>query len=371
MDYLYILILIALQITFFIQLYYTLVIHQKLAGYRITDREIRTSGGVSVVICARNELDNLKNNLGLFFEQDHPEFEIVVVNDCSVDGTDWYLRELAEQHSNLKVATLTDHPRFKHGKKFAVTIGIKAAKYDNLVFSDADCRPVSPQWLSKMAANFSEETDIILGYSPYEYRGGLLNRFIRFETFVTALNYFSFALAGKPYMGVGRNLGYKKGTFFKGKGFASHMHVPSGDDDLFVNQNATPENTAIELHPDSHVWSTPKTTYGSYFSQKIRHQGAGRHYQKQHKRMLGMLAGSGTLFYLLLFALIAIQAQWWLILTIYVIRLGVQLIVYVPALRKLRYPDLVWWLPLLDMIYYIYIVVLSFVALFRKRVEWK
>ncbi len=370
-DYLYIILLIAFQICFFTQLYFTIVVHSKLASYRVSEPETFIESPISVIICARNELENLKENLSLFLDQDHPDFEIVVVNDCSNDGTDWYLRELSVKHDNLKVVTISDHPRFKHGKKFAVTLGIKACKNENMIFSDADCRPASNHWLSRMQRNFTNNTEIVLGYSPYVLRGGLLNRMIRFETFLTALNYISFALSGMPYMGVGRNLAYKKSLFFKGKGFASHMHILSGDDDLFVNQNANAKNTVVEIHPDTQVWSEPKHTFAAYFNQKLRHQGAGKAYQLNHKKILGLQAGSGVLFYLLLVALIIIQAQWWLLLSVYLIRIVIQLFVYVPCLKRLNYPDLVWWMPILDFIYYFYIMVLSFVSLFKKRLEWK
>ena len=172
-------------------------------------------------------------------------------------------------------------------------------------------------------------------------------------------------------MGVGRNMAYQKSLFFRGKGFASHMHILSGDDDLFVNQNANSSNTAIEIHPETQVWSEPKKTYQAYLRQKFRHQGAGKAYQKKHKIMLLLQAGSGVLFYISLIALVVLQAQWWLLASIYLIRISVQLYIYIPSLKKLSCPDLKWWLPILDFIYYFYIMILSFVALFKKRVEWK
>ncbi len=370
-DYYYILFLIGFQICFLFQLYYTIVIHQKLASYKIVETGAATKDPVSIIICARNELGNLKKNLASFLTQDYPDFEVVVVNDCSNDGSDWYLKDLAEENRLLKVVTLNDHPRFKHGKKFAVTMGIKASQNENMIFSDADCRPSSNQWLNRMQSNFDDHTEIVLGYSPYEKKAGLLNKIIRYETFMTALNYISYALTGEPYMGVGRNLAYRKSLFFRGKGFASHMHILSGDDDLFVNQNATNTNTTIEIHPDAQVWSEPKETYSSYFRQKVRHQGAGKAYREKHKRMLVFQAASGLLFYGFLFVLIILQAQWWLLISIYLIRLTAQMFVYIPVLKKLSCPDLAWWLPVLDFIYYFYIMVLSFIAIFKKRVEWK
>jgi hypothetical protein len=240
-----------------------------------------------------------------------------------------------------------------------------------LIFTDADCKPASNQWLRHMQNNFTGNTEIVLGYSPYELKGGFLNKFIRFETFLTALNYLSYALKGIPYMGVGRNMAYKKSLFFSGKGFASHMHILSGDDDLFVNQNANRLNTRIEIHPDAQVWSEPKNSLFGFFSQKFRHQGAGKAYKKKHKSMLTIQVLSGILFDALWITLIVLKDQWWLIASVFFIRMLVQLLVYIPILKKLKYIDLVWYLPVFDFIYYIYIMLLSFISIFRKKVEWK
>ncbi len=371
MDIIYISLLIALQICFFLQLYFILVIHSKLSFYKISQSEPSLEQPVSVIICARNELENLKVNLKYFLEQDYPDFEVVLVNDCSDDGSEWYLKELSAEYKHLKVVTLHDHPRFKHGKKFAVTIGIKASGNEHMLFSDADCQPSSNQWLRIMQSNFQEKTEIVLGYSPYVRKGGFLNTMVRFETFYTALNYLSFALAGNPYMGVGRNMAYKKSLFFRGKGFASHMHILSGDDDLFVNQNANSLNTVIEIHPDAQVWSEPVNSYSAYYRQKVRHQSAGSAYQRKHKQVLTVQALSGIFFYTFLLSLICLQAQWWLVLTIYVLRILAQVIVLVPAMRKLKTLDLIWWLPVLDFVYYFYVMLLTIVGLFKRKPKWK
>jgi glycosyltransferase involved in cell wall biosynthesis len=370
-DYLYISVVVSLHICLLLQLYYVLVVYRKLAIFKSPDLESQLNSPLSVIICSKNEVQNLKKNLSSILNQNYPNFEVIVVNDCSNDGTEWYLRDLSLDYKNLKIVTINDHPRFKHGKKFAVTMGIKAAQNENLVFTDADCFPESEHWLSLMQRNFDNQTDIVLGYSPYEIKGGFLNKFIRFETFYTAINYLSYALRGIPYMGVGRNLAYKKSLFFKGKGFASHMHILSGDDDLFVNQNANNFNTKIEIHPDSHMWSEPKKTIGSYFSQKLRHQGAGKAYKNRHKKMLTLNVFSGVLFYLLFVGIILINGPCWLIISVFFIRLISQIFVYIPVLKKLKSIDLIWWMPILDFIYYIYIILIGLVSIFRKKVEWK
>ncbi|MBC7912882.1 MAG: glycosyltransferase [Pyrinomonadaceae bacterium] len=361
-----------LQIAFWVQLYYTTLIQSYLSKFKgANEDELVVKHPVSVIICARNEERKLEANLASILEQDYPNFEVIVVNDCSVDDSHMILRGFASLYPHLKVVTIEEHERFKHGKKFAVTLGIKAAANEYLLFTDADCVPASNKWIEKMQNHFSEKTEIVLGFSPYGKKPGLLNKLIRFETFNTAINYFSFALAGKPYMGVGRNMAYTKSLFFKGKGFASHMHIASGDDDLFVNQNANPTNVAIELHSDSQVWSEPKTTFSSYFTQKIRHLSAGKAYKAEHKRMLSLQTGSAIIFYITLITLVVLKAQWWMLLAFYILRLTVQIIVFYPVLKKFNYKDLIWWIPLLDLIFNFYILVLSIISLFKKKVKWK
>ncbi|WP_407430052.1 glycosyltransferase [Arcticibacter sp.] len=370
-DYIFVSVFILLQVVLIIQLYFITIVHGRLRNYKITGPAAQTVLPVSVIICARNEEKNLEKNLSLILEQDYPDFEVVVVNDCSSDDSEMLLRGFSSRYPHLKVVTLTEHARFKHGKKFAVTIGVKAAKNEHLLFTDADCRPASPNWIRRMQAPYSPGISIVLGYSPYTYRGGFLNAFIRYESFSTALNYLSFALSGNPYMGVGRNLSYTKSLFFKAKGFASHMHILSGDDDLFVNENATAANTRIEIHPDSHVWSEPKTSWSSLWRQKVRHMGAGKAYKAKDKRILSLQTGTAVLFYILLGAMAALQAQWWIVPSVYLIRLIIQIIVYYPAMKKLNCKNVIWWFPLLDLFFNTFICILASVALFRKKVQWK
>jgi poly-beta-1,6-N-acetyl-D-glucosamine synthase len=370
-DVIYLIVFTVFQTSFLLQLYYIFVVHKQLAAYKIKEPEVQKDEPVSVIICARNEEENLIKNLPSVLSQDHGNFEVVVVNDCSADDSHLVLRELSGQYPNLKVVTINEHMRFKHGKKFAVTLGIKAASHEHLVFTDADCYPASAQWLRRIQQHFSGSTEMILGYSPYERKGGFLNRLIRYETFMTALNYLSYAIKGDPYMGVGRNMAYKKSLFFRSKGFASHMHIPSGDDDLFVNQNATRVNTAIEIHPEAFIWSTPKTSWSSYFAQKLRHMGAGHAYKKRHQLMLTFQVGSAVAFYLSLAGLVLLESPWWGLLSIFLIRAICQMWVYGRALKKLGYSDLVMFLPVFDFVYYFYMLALSFITLFKKRVQWK
>jgi glycosyltransferase involved in cell wall biosynthesis len=328
---------------------------------------------VSVIISARNERENLRSHVPLFVSQNYPDFEVIVVNDRSFDGTGELLKEMEEQYDRLKVVTVLENDRFSTGKKFALTMGIKAAKNEHLLFTDADCRPASDNWLALMAANFSGSNEIVLGYGPYQKTKGFLNAFVRFETVKTGINYLSAALKGRAYMGVGRNLAYTKSLFFKVKGFASHMHVLSGDDDLFVNQNANRTNTVIELHPGAFTYSDSKTTWSSYFTQKKRHMGAGKLYKRSHRQMLIADAMSGFLFYLLFIIIVCLPFNYETIgvLGLFIIRWITQLIVYRKIFRKLEGGDLLWALPFFDLFYYMYLTIFGLIGSATRTTRWK
>lgn len=359
-----------LSICFLIQLYY--ILKQRRLAFYHPDTELKRSViPVSVIISARNEERNLAENLPGILEQNYPDFEVVVVNDCSHDDSEEVLKELGKKYPRLKVVTVTENDRFKTGKKFALTMGIKAAKNEHLLFTDADCKPASTDWISRMASNFTDGAEIVLGYAPYYPAGNFVNALIRFETIRTGGNYLSYALAGDPYMGVGRNLAYTKTLFFSNKGFASHMHIFSGDDDLFVNENATPDNTAVELNPDAFTFSPAKTTFGALYRQKRRHMGVGKLYKGRHRRMLSLDAITGFLFYVLLAACLIFRAFPLVALSLYGIRLVCQLIIYYKIFGKLNGKNLIWYLPVFDLVYYIYLNIFGLISTFIKTTQWK
>ena len=235
-----------------IQMVYYLFIFPLISTYKSTGRKGKENP-VSVIICAKNEANNLSRFLPLVLDQNYPDFEVIVVNDSSTDNTEALLNELSGKFKNLRFTNIPENEKFKHGKKLALTVGIKAAMHENLLFIDADCYPADREWIRLMSGRFTKQKTIVLGYGRYERRKGLLNILIRYETVFTAIQYFSFSIKGKPYMGVGRNLAYNKSLFFNNKGFASHYHIQTGDDDLFINEVANNKNTAIEFRKESHT----------------------------------------------------------------------------------------------------------------------
>ncbi len=257
---------------------------------------------VTVIICAKNEEENLKKNLPLIMDQLYPKYDVVVINDASSDDTDMVLAEMKLQYPNLRTTYVPEKAKFIDSKKFAVSLGIKAAGTDILVFTDADCAPASKDWLSNIVRHFNSSTDIVLGYGAYSYNGTFLNRLQVLDTMFIAMQYLNYSLSGNTYMGVGRNMAYRKSMFIRSKGFSSHLNLQSGDDDLFINEVATPTNTQIEVQPESRTISEPKPTFKTWIRQKERHISTGAYYKIKTKFMLGTEMAWRVLFYCALIA---------------------------------------------------------------------
>lgn len=255
---------------------------------------------VSVIICAKDEADNLRKFLPFVLEQDYPDFEVIVINDGSTDETDVLLRDLCLENSRLKTTFVPVGAKNRSTKKLGLTLGIKAAKNDLLLFTDADCMPEDKFWIARMARNFTTETEIVLGYGAYFNKRGFLNHLITYDTLFIALQYLGMAAGRKPYMGVGRNMAYRKETFFAQNGFASSLRLSSGDDDLLVNKACNSKNTRAEIASDSITWSEPNKTYRDWFYQKERHLSVASYYKSSSKFRLFFEPLTRGLFYLAL-----------------------------------------------------------------------
>lgn len=306
---------------------------------------------VSIVICARNEEHNLMEHLHLVIDQDYPNFEVVVVNDSSWDDTGTILKAFKLQYdSRLHLVNLDEAKQSMGGKKFALTLGIKAAKHELILLTDADCRPRSRHWIREMVRVKQEGKEIVLGFSPYRKTRGLLNKLIRFDAFMIALHYFGFASRGKAYMGVGRNLMYTKELFFRIGGFRTHYTLASGDDDLFVQEAARGHNVAWSLHPDAFTESPAKPTWGTWFTQKMRHFTTAPRY----KRVFRWLLALGPLSYLLMLGLaVSCFIMHTLVLVVVgllFVRWVVQWTILHRASRQLQQPDLCWPAPVLELL---------------------
>ncbi|MEI8047677.1 MAG: glycosyltransferase [Bacteroidota bacterium] len=354
-----------------VQVVYYWFIYGKVAFFKQKNEFARSDQGVSVIVCARDEYYNLKENLPKLLSQDYSKFEVVVVNHSSEDDTQYLLRDMAAEHPNLKIVNLAQDLNFFTGKKFPLSIGIKSASYEILVFTDADCVPRSNQWLRRMAANFTEGTHIVLGYGAYQNSKSLLNLLIRFDTTRVAMNYLGFARLGMPYMGVGRNLAYRKSLFYNQNGFISHYRIQSGDDDLFINKAATAKNTRIEILPEAHTISLPKTTLNQWIRQKRRHLMTGGYYKPSHKFALGLFAFTQVLFWISAICLLSFWYQPYIVLAFIGIRIFSQLFVTAKVMRKLSEKGFLLLVPVFEFFLMLVSPLLAVANMIKKPVKWR
>ncbi len=321
---------------------------------------------VSVIICARNEAANLRRTLNRILNQTYRSYEVLVVDHKSCDKTLDVLSSLQREFKHLRVVKCDDE---RTGKKFALAIGIEQAKNQVLLLTDADCVPASPDWIRGMVSGMDENTQIVLGVAPYDGAPGPLNKFVRFEACYTAMQYLSFALAGFPYMGVGRNLAYKRELFERSGGFRKHGHLASGDDDLFINEVAVGGQVGIRLNPETFVYSPPKVTLYDYFRQKTRHFSTGKLYKFKHKFLLSLLTMSHLLHYLTGGALLILKISIMFALLGYAVRMGVVMAVGSAVLAKLQHRSLRLWLPALDAVLVIFYLVFAPAVLMNKDTQ--
>lgn len=354
-----------------IQVFYYLFVFGKFA-FAPLEKSTPKQIPISVIVCAKNEEDNIVKFVPLLAEQDYPDFEIVLIDDASSDATLDLLEAFEKQYSNIRLVKVKNNEAFWGNKKFALTLGIKASKKEYLLFTDADCYPISKNWIMEMSSQFTLQKSIVLGYGAYErISGSILNKVIRFETMLTAVQYFSWAKMGRPYMGVGRNLAYKREEFFNVNGFVDHMKIRSGDDDLFINQTANEKNTTICASVESFTYSMPKTSFKDWFKQKRRHVSTAGFYKPFDKLQLGIFYLSQLLFLILPIVLLAFQYQWIIVLVLIGFRYLFAWVTLGLSAGKLDEKDTIYWFPIIEIVLVFTQLNIFFTNIFSKPVSWK
>lgn len=323
---------------------------------------------ISIVIACKNEAENLKKNLPLILQQQYTNFEIVLIDDASFDATSQVLKNFEKNNQNITIVTISKTTSYSGNKKNALTQGIAKAKHKHLLFTDADCIPKDKNWIQEIADSFIKDKEIILGYGGYKKEKTWLNKLIRYETLLTAWQYFSYAKIGLPYMGVGRNIAYTKTLFTRANGFESHKNVRSGDDDLFVNQIANKDNLAICW--EAHTLSDAETSMTAWVRQKRRHITTATSYKPIHQFLLGLFFVSQFFFYGLLILLLSLGFQLKYVLLLAGIRFVFYYISLIPTAKKLNERDLIPWAVFLELFLILTQLRIFVMNLWRKPTEW-
>lgn len=348
-QYWSLILLITLVLSTAIQLSYYLLIYLRVAIYKQEDMK-NTDIPVSVLICARDEEQNLTNNLPKILSQKYSPYEVFVILDACTDKSVDVVKKLADEYPNLRYTVITKDAKFTHGKKLALTIGIKGAKHNTLLHTDADCYPSSEHWIEQIAKQFEKGYEIVLGYGKYAPKKTLLNRMARYDTFFIAQQYLGMALIGLPYMGVGRNLAYKRSIYDKQGGFSKHSHIESGDDDLLVNAAANKNNCIIELSQKAQTISETPSTFKRWTRQKSRHLRASVKYKKKHIALLTLEPITRLITWIAPIALISISEWRYIAMALLMIRLVVFMTVIKLNMSKLNEKGIWLIAPIFDII---------------------
>lgn len=356
-----------LQIAFWLFVFARLAFAKKAAKTTLP----KANFPISVIICGHNEGDNFQTFLPQILNQNYPNFEILVVNDRSTDNSANILDAFEKQYKQLRVIHLTDFERTKVSKKHALAIGIRAAKNEILLMTDADSAPNSVFWIQSMANKLSDNKSIVLGYVMFHQRETWIHKFIRYDKLNVAIQYLSFGLMGLPYMGAGPNLMYRKSLFIQADGFKKHEHIASGDDDLFISEVSNAKNTVVNLAENSFIYCEPKATFKQFYRQKSRHISTSWHYKWQHQLLLGVFAQSH--FWLYIFGIISLFNTNFLpfLLIGMIVRWLIMLFIYNKITARLNEKPIFLSLPILDILYVFYYLIFAFPLIKGNGNRWE
>lgn len=319
---------------------------------------------ISVVVVLKNGAKHLPALIENLLNQDYLHYELVFVDDHSTDNSHEIISDYQSTDNRIKYyAVQIDKP----GKKQALREIIPRIKSTLVLFTDVDCLPVSNRWISSIVSGFVNEKSIVVGYSPMIPEKGPVNLFSRFETFMTAVQYFSWTLWGLPYMAVGRNMAYRTSLFHRA---IYKDKLVSGDDDLFIQAKGTKENVRIITAPESFVYTYSKPRFKSFLDQKRRHISSSKYYKTIHKIILGSFAGSQMLYVFLAVYLLICSDFLWPVSLLILIRQAVYYFSVRKSMEKLGEHGLVCRVFRLDLSLALYYLVIALLMTGKSKKDW-
>jgi glycosyltransferase involved in cell wall biosynthesis len=359
-----------------VQLLFYWVIFSRFAFNRFAKKDENVYPGVSVVICVKNDCSYLEQFLPFILTQDYPDYEVIVVNDNSNDDTEHILREMQQFHKHLQVISIATQVQKKNDNKLALAVGIKSAKNDLILMTNADCQPRSASWIRELAACSTDKKSIVLGYRTYKPKKGLLNILVRFDVLYTAIRYFSFTLTGCPYMGTKSNMLYSKEMFLQNNDYLLAYKMDAGENDLFISKMMNKHNTTISYsYPSQMIASFHYQSFLEWINRKKKHIRAMKYAKSTSKFFLSLYWYTGLLFYILLVItlLLSVNVIWGIgfLLGVYFIRLFSQWFIFAKACNKLNEKQLIKYIPLMDIFFMFLIPLIKALTSFQKQSRWK
>lgn len=365
-------------VLFIIQILYHLVTYARpLRAAKKADREERVTTDreavpVSVIVYAHGEPENLRKNLPALLTQDYPDYEVIVVNDGSDADSEDILKLFSNEYKHLYYTYVPVDTHYLSHKKLALTMGIKAARHDILLFTEADCRPLGNKWIKTMESAYNRETEIVLGFCAYRHTEGLLHKLIAYDNLKGGLQMLSSALARHPFTGNGRNLSYRKELFFAHKGYSKSLNLHAGADDLFINEAATDANTMVQYKADSITEMEKIEDIGIWKEMKVSRAATQRYYKGTSLAFYRMENYSSLLFIAATIAtfVTGIFGNWLLSVLaslLLLLRFTTKAVVLRKAALLLQQKPLTTWMPILEIVQPAYNIYVHIYRLFKGK----
>lgn len=324
---------------------------------------------VTVIVCAHNELTNLQKNLPPILNQQNSTFEVLIGLDRCDDGSKEWLQR--QSHPHLKWIAIDQTPKGWDSKKYALNQCIQRAASDWLLLTDADCVPVSDYWLQSFQSLFAAHINLVIGLGPYHATHNFISKITEYETLLTATQYVSEVVAGRPYMAIGRNVAYRKSLFQEVAGFDGIQHITGGDDDLLIQKMDSIARPAVNIHPKSLTYSEPERTWKKYLTQKTRHLSVGKHYKEKFQKRLSFHSGIHSSLWLSCLYLIGFSDNLWRIIVPFALLVLIKGLFFKKIASKTGLPLRVAWYPLMDLMYAIFLPLVAIRAMLERNIRWK
>lgn len=353
------------------QVLYYIIVYGRICFHKSPKEELEHFPSVSVVICAKDDAYNLERRLPFILEQQYPNFEVVVVNDASRDESEYVLRVLQEIYPNLNVVHLYENVNRFLGKKYPISIGIKSAKNEIILLTEADTQPCGYNWITEMVKGFEPKTQMVIGHSIYESKNTFISSLIQYEHQTSSMNYLGNAILKNPYMGTGKNLAFTKKMFFAVNGFIPQYNIPVGEDQVFVNKYAHSKNTKVVLTKDSISQTAPKEKYYEWMIQKKRNYRSLSFFKLKDKLTVSLMPITTVLLYSLIAISIIYKFPWQYAVMALIIKYTIQIIIYFKTSRKLGTKQVAFLSPLYEIIFLPFNTIIRISSLLTKRDKWK